>query len=431
MKKIMALTAISKSVCLMGFVSVLIACTEKNQDQAVPEKSSFVEKAEVNNQAGDFHQSLITLDTHIDIPVSLGIDSADPGINGPMQVDLPKMREGGLDIGFFIVYVGQGAFTLDGYKSAYDQAQQKFAGIERMLSMYPEQIALARNPAEVEAILAEGKLVAAIGVENAYPTGNDFRYLQEFYDRGARYASLTHFGNNQFADSSGRIRAKGVTEPYNNGISELGFRLIEELNRLGIMVDVSHTSPKSTVQAAQFSKVPVIASHSGAKAVYDHIRNMSDEEIIAVAEGGGVIQLVAFDSYMRPVSEDERARVREIQESMGVTGRSWFATATQKESGAVRRKVAELNSEFPRASVKTLVDHIDYVVNLVGVDHAGISSDFGGGGGIQGWDHIGETRNVTDELLARGYSAEDIAKIWGGNLLRVWDEVEKYAKELE
>jgi len=417
-----------KSVFLSTVAAYLVACADnETSSEAVQVEAAVAETALADN----FHHSLVTVDTHIDIPVSLGIGSADPGKESGMQVDLPSMRKGGLDVGFFIVYVGQGAFTLEGYKSAYDQAQEKFAGIDRMLSMYPEQIALARNPAEVEAILAEGKLVAAIGLENAYPSGNDFRYLQEFYDRGARYASLTHFGNNQFADSSGRIRAKGVKEPYNNGISELGFRLIEELNRLGIMVDVSHTSPKSTVQAAQFSKTPVIASHSGAKAIYDHIRNMSDEEIIAVAEGGGVIQLVAFDSYMRAISDDEKAAAKAVRDAMGASSPVWFSTATQDEIGKVRQAIAELNSEFPRASVKTLVDHIDYVVNLVGIDHAGISSDFGGGGGIQGWDNIAETKNVTDELVARGYSEEDIAKIWGGNLLRVWGEAEVYAKEIK
>ncbi len=376
--------------------------------------------------ATSLHQRIITLDTHIDIPIELGLEDADPGVDGPMQVDLPKMREGGLDSGFFIVYVGQGAMTDEGYAEAYSKAQDKFNAIERMLDMYPDQIQLATSPDQLEAIVNDGKLAAAIGVENSYPLGPDLAHLQEFYDRGARYASLTHFGHNHFADSSvGRGEHDGVPEPVNNGISELGYQLIDELNRLGIMVDISHTSPETTIQAAEHSKAPIIASHSGVRALYDHPRNMSDEEIKAVAEKGGVIQLVAFDSYMRSVSDEERQAIIEIRENMGLTGEGWRQRMTQDLEGELRQRSARLHVQFPRATVAMLVDHIDYVVDLVGVDHAGISSDFGGGGGIHGWDHAGQTPVITQELLNRGYSEEDIAKIWSGNLLRVWRAAEQ------
>jgi|MEHZ01.5.fsa_nt_MEHZ011385232.1_9 membrane dipeptidase len=371
------------------------------------------------------HQSLVTVDTHIDIPIQLGSDLADPGIDGPMQVDFPKMHSGGLDTGFFIVYVGQTSVTAEEYESAYGKAQDKFAGIERMLNRYPEQIALARSPDEVRDILASGKLVAAIGVENAFPLGPNLEYLQEFYERGARYVSLTHFGHNDFGSSSAsRAGAEGYVEPEHEGLSALGKQLIDELNALGIMVDVSHTSRESTLQASAYSKSPVIASHSGVRALYDHIRNLTDEEIVAIAESGGVIQLVAFDSYMRPVSEENSEAISQVREELGfVAGNGTTEEAKQE----YRMRLAALDADFPRASIETLVDNIDYVVNLVGVDHAGISSDFGGGGGIKGWDHIGESSAVTQELVIRGYSEEDIRKIWGENLLRVWQEVEDSA----
>ena len=375
------------------------------------------------------HDQILTLDTHIDIPIELGLEDADPGLDGPMQVDLPKMREGGLDSGFFIVYVGQGAVTEEGYAQAYQKAQDKFAAIERMLAMYPDQIQLATTPDQLEAIVNEGKLAAAIGVENAYPLGPDLAHLQEFHDRGARYVSLTHFGHNHYADSSvGRGEHDGIPEPVNNGISELGFRLIDELNRLGIMLDISHTSPQTTIQAAKYSKAPIIASHSGVRELYDHPRNMSDEEIKAVAANGGVIQLVAFDSYMRTVSDEERQAIADIRKDMGLTGDDWRDRMTQELEGELRQRAARLHAKFPRATVATLVDHIDYVVNLVGVDHAGISSDFGGGGGIHGWDHAGQTPAITEELQRRGYSEQDIAKIWSGNLLRVWRAAEQAAQ---
>ncbi len=371
------------------------------------------------------HQSLLTVDTHIDIPIELGTDLADPGLDGPMQVDFPKMRSGGLDAGFFIVYVGQTSVTPEEYVAAYSKAQDKFAGIERMLARYPEQISLARNPDEVRQILADGRLVAAIGIENAFPLGPNLEHLQEFYDRGARYISLTHFGHNDFGSSSdSRGGAEGYVEPEHQGLSDLGKQLIDKMNALGIMVDVSHTSPDSTLQAAAYSKAPVIASHSGVRALYDHLRNLRDEEIIAIADSGGVIQLVAFDTYMRSVSEENSAAIGQIREELGFGGGQ---TTTQETVNQYRARLAALDATFPRASVSTLVDNIDYVVNLAGIDHAGISSDFGGGGGIKGWDNISESSAVTAELVSRGYSEEDIRKIWGENLLRVWKGVEEAA----
>lgn len=372
----------------------------------------------------DWHNSLITVDTHIDIPISLATYGADPGIYGPMQVDIPKMHEGGLDIGFFIVYVAQASVTPVEYELAYQRAQQKFAGIERMLARYPDRIRLARNPEEASQLLAEGKLVAAIGIENAFPIGPNLEHLQEFYERGARYISLTHFGHNDFASSSSsRGGAEGYVEPEHDGLSDTGRELIRRMNDLGIMVDVSHTSTESTIQAAEYSRAPVIASHSGVKALYDHSRNMTDAEIVAVAEGGGVIQLVAFDTYMRDVSEPNREAMNQIRDEFDLD----FSSASQELLYEYRLRLAELGAQYPRANIGTLVDHIDYVVELVGVDHAGISSDFGGGGGVEGWDHIGQSAAVTEELISRGYTQEEVEKIWGGNLLRVWAEVEALA----
>jgi len=388
-------------------------------------------QAQTGQDIASLHNQILTLDTHIDIPIELGLEEADPGIDGPMQVDLPKMREGGLDAGFFIVYVGQGAMTEEGYAEAYSKAQDKFTAIERMLNKYPDQIELATTPDQLESIVSQGKLAAAIGVENAYPLGPDLAHLQEFYDRGARYVSLTHFGHNHFADSSvGRGEHDGVPEPENSGISQRGYQLIDELNRLGIMVDISHTSPQTTIQAAEYSKAPIIASHSGVRALYDHPRNMNDQEIRAVADKGGVIQLVAFDSYLRSVSDEEQQAIADIRADMGLTGDNWRDRMTQELQGDLRQRVAYLHVKFPRATAATLVDHIDYVVNLVGIDHAGISSDFGGGGGIHGWDHAGQTPAITEELLSRGYSEEDIAKIWSGNLLRVWRAADNLGSEL-
>lgn len=377
--------------------------------------------------SGISHEQLLTVDSHIDIPISLGTADADARSDGPMQVDIPKMREGGLDAGFFIVYVKQGALTDQAYKQAYQQALDKFAAIERMLTNSPNQMALVRNPSELKQTVKDGKLAVAIGVENAYPLGPNFEHLQEFYDRGARYISLTHFGHNHFGDSSvAKGTLEDTPEPINDGLSPIGIELIQRMNKLGIMVDVSHTSKDAVLAAISVSQTPVIASHSGVKALFDHPRNLSDEEIKAIAASGGVIQLVAFDSYMRSVSEEEKAAREKIREDLGLLGDDWHKHASQSQRGELRKRYQALNEQWPRATISTLVDHIDYVVKLVGIDYAGIASDFGGGGGVQSWDSIDQTPLLTEALQARGYTQADIQKIWSGNMLRVWSVVEAY-----
>jgi membrane dipeptidase len=345
-----------------------------------------------------------------------------------MQVDIPKMRQGGVDAAFFIVYVGQGTLDAGGYAEALRRAGDKFDAIERTLARYPDQVKLATSPGAVRAIVDSGRLALAIGVENAYSLGAELEQLESFYRRGVRYVSLTHVGHNAFAGSS-MVRSDGGWEGAQDapGLTDIGRRLVRELNRFGIMVDVSHASTAATLEAAALSTAPVIASHSGARAVFDHPRNLSDREIIAIADAGGVVQLVAFDSYMRHVSEENLSAVAAIRSELGLEGKDWYLRATEEQLGELRRRINALDARWPRATVATLVDHIDHVVGLVGIDHAGIASDFGGGGGVEGWDHAGETGAVTLELQRRGYTEEQIAKIWGGNLLRVWGEVEAAA----
>ncbi|BFM06000.1 pyoverdine-tailoring dipeptidase-like protein PvdM [Halioxenophilus aromaticivorans] len=442
--ELLTANAANKKIALSVFVAMALMACEPKADESADTKAppvaevasaqsaqaqSAPAQAQPPQSAGEIHAAAVTIDTHIDIPLSLGTEAADFRSDGPMQVDLPKMRAGGLDAGFFIVYVGQGPLNEAGYQEAYAEAQRKFEAIERMVSNSPDDIALVTSPAQLKAALAQGKLAAAIGVENAYPLGPDYQHLQEFYDRGARYISLTHFGHNHFGDSSAaKGEQGGVAEPVSHGLSEKGLALIDQMNRLGIMVDVSHTSKESTLAAVERSKAPVIASHSGVKALYDHPRNLSDEEIKAIAAKGGVMQIVAFDSYMRDVSDDNKAAVAAIREEMGLTAADWYKTASQATIGGFRKAVAALNSQFPRASVADLVDGIDYVVKLVGIDYVGIASDFGGGGGVQGWDSIDQSQAITEELVNRGYTYPQIEQIWGGNLLRVWQQVEDSAQ---
>lgn len=371
----------------------------------------------------------LILDSHVDIPVTLGTAAADPGRDGPMQVDIPKMRRGGVDAAFLIVYVAQGDLDDAGYARALERANDKFDAIERTLERYPDKLSLASSPRAVREIAGDGRLAIAIGVENAYSLGPDLEHLARFYQRGARYVSLTHVGHNQFAGSSMARGESGWDAARDApGLSETGRRLVRELNRLGLMVDVSHASIAAVLETAALSRAPVIASHSGARAIFDHPRNLTDEEIVAIADTGGVIQLVAFDSYLRHLDDANKAAIAAIRTDMGLQGEDWYLRATEEQLAQMRKAISALDARWPRATVATLVDHVDHVVKLVGVEHAGVTSDFGGGGGVKGWDNAGETAAVTRELARRGYSEDQIAQIWGGNLLRVWGEVASSAE---
>lgn len=368
------------------------------------------------------HDRLLTLDSHVDIPLTYMTPAADPGVRGPMQVDLPKMIDGGLDAAFFIVFVPQGPLDQTHYAAAYDTALIRFNAIDRMVARYNDRIALARTPDDLERIVVSGRLAAMIGVENAYPLGTDLSRLQDFYDRGTRYISLTHGGDNQFATSSTGTTNLGVPANPTTGLTDLGRQAVAEMNRLGIMVDVSHASRPTTLELVEASTAPVIASHSSVKGMADVPRNLTDEELKAIAATGGVVQIVAFDTYLTAPTPERREAIRAARAEMGFTSVADLRAASQEDLAALRTHIAGLDG--PRSSVSDLVDHIDYAVALIGIDHVGISSDFGGGGGIAGWDDASETANVTAELTRRGYSQADIAKLWSGNLIRVWRAVE-------
>jgi membrane dipeptidase len=380
-------------------------------------------------RARAIHESVIAIDTHDDISPNFATAESDPGQREGRQVTLPRMREGGLDMAFFIVYVGQTERTPENYAAAKERAAVLFGAIHRLTDeMYPGEIGLALTPDDVERLHAEGKLAAAIGIENGYSIGTDLSLLEEYHARGARYFGLTHIGHNDLADSSIPRENLGDAEEEHGGVSELGAQAIAEANRVGMMVDVSHASGKSAIDAARLSKAPVIASHSAVRELADTPRNLADEELVAIKENGGLVQVVAFDGYVKIPSEEKQAALAALRENAAFE--SW-ASATPEQRDAYREARAKLNDEYPGATIEDFVDHIDYAVKLIGVDHVGISSDFDGGGGVTGWNDASETFNVTLELVKRGYSEEDIRKLWGENLLRVWREVEKVAAEIQ
>jgi membrane dipeptidase len=382
-------------------------------------------------KAREIHDRILTIDTHDDIPSNFATPEEDPGVRNDRQVNIPKMVEGGLDTGFFVVYVGQSERTPENYGKAADEARQKFAAIHRMTEMYPEKIELATSPEDVIRINQGGKLAACIGIENGFVIGKDLSLLKEYHELGARYVTLAHGGHNDIADSATPRSSLGDKEAEHDGLSEFGRQVVEEMNRIGIMVDVSHISKDAMMQAVETSEAPVIASHSGVRSLCNHPRNLDDEQLLAMKKSGSVIQAVALDDFVKEAPEEKKKAIEELRAEMGITGWAAYRNLTEEQRATYQERMEEINSRWPGADVNDYVDHIDYAVRLIGIDHVGISSDFDGGGGVTGWNDASETFNVTLELVRRGYSEEDIEKLWGGNLLRVWRKVESVSSGLQ
>lgn len=421
---------------IFGFLSFL-NCEETQQKSEMS----------VEDRARLLHEKVITIDTHDDINVKNFTDSVNYTQNLDTQVNLPKMEEGGLDVAWLIVYTGQDTLTDVGYEKASANAISKFDAIHKLCEeIAPEQIELALTSDDVRRIDAAGKKVAMIGVENAYPIGMDLSNFEKYHELGARYISLAHNGHSQFSDSN---TGEADSLWLHNGLSEIGKDAVKEMNRLGIMIDVSHPSKEAMKQMIALSKAPIIASHSSARALCNHSRNLDDEQLLLMKENGGVVQTVAFSSYLNTEKDEARKEKiivieKEVMDSLGTTwlersdimslpnaDRDAYIAKYIEMSKIVGAKTETMTGLPPAVDVTDLVNHIDYMVELIGIDHVGISSDFDGGGGIEGWSDASETFNVTLELVKRGYTDDEVKKLWGENLLRVLDEVQAVAKGIQ
>ena len=412
-----------------------------NTDDAAQDSIALIERAKA------IHERVITLDTHCDINIKNFTDSINYTQNLDNQVNLPKMKTGGLDVAWFIVYTGQDTLTDEGYKNAYDNAISKFDAIHKLCKdIAPNDIELATTSSDVRRIVKSGKKVAMIGIENGYPVGKDIKNVEKFYNLGARYMSLAHNGHSQLSDSN-TGEEDGVW--LHNGLSDLGKEVIVEMNRLGMMIDVSHPSKDAMKQMVELSKAPIIASHSSARALCDHSRNLDDEQLGWIVKNGGVVQTVAFSSYLNTEKHEKRAEFekelaikhldsmglkwvdRKDMKALTTEARETYFNALSKIRPLIKDKISKIKDAPPAVNVSDFVDHIDYLVETMGIEHVGISSDFDGGGGIEGWSDASETFNVTLELVRRGYTEEEIEMLWSGNLLRVLDEVEAVAKGMK
>lgn len=419
----------------MCFITA-ISCAEKKEKIV----ETTLEKAQ------RIHEDVITIDTHNDINIKNFTDSINYSQKLDTQVNIPKMKEGGLDVSWLIVYTGQDTLTDEGYAKAKENAMQKFEAIHKLCEeIAPDQIELALTSNDVKRIVGSGKKAAMIGVENAYPIGTDMGEFENYYNLGARYISLAHNGHSQFSDSN---TGEADDTWLHNGLSDLGKEAVIEMNRLGIMIDVSHPSKEAMKQMISLSKAPIIASHSSARALCGHSRNLDDEQLMMMKENGGVVQTVAFSSYLNTEKHEARAAYmksiyQQVADSLSIAWyeRSQISSLSDSDKETfmenypkvlkIGKELAVNKTDAPEAvNVADFVNHIDYMVKLIGVDYVGISSDFDGGGGIEGWNDASETFNVTLELVERGYTEEEIAKLWGGNLMRVLDKVQAVAKEM-
>lgn len=431
-----------RSLLYLTTALAVISC--KDQSKTTAQADEAIDTLAL---AHAIHEKVITIDTHCDINVNNFTDSINYTQDLDTQITLPKMNEGELDVAWFIVYTGQDELNEEGYAAAYDNAMSKFEAIHKLAEeIAPEAIDLAYTAADVRRIDAEGKKVAMIGIENGYPIGTDISNVKKFYDLGGRYMSLAHQGHSQLSDSN---TGENDSIWLHNGLSDLGKEVIKEMNKYGMMVDVSHPSKEAIKQMIELSEAPVIASHSSARAICNHSRNLDDEQLGWIKENGGVVQTVAFSNYVdtekhQKFNDALKVMLAEKAEAAGfeLLDRSEARQLPEEERSAYYTKYLEFRASvqpeidsFSKVAdpvdVSDFVDHIDYLVEKIGLEHVGISSDFDGGGGVYGWNDASQTFNVTLELVKRGYTEEQIRKLWGENLLRVMEEVEKVAAEIQ
>ena len=383
---------------------------------------------ELLKHALKLHKKMVTIDTHNDTPLEFlrfGFDfSGENNTARGSRVDLLKMEKGGLDAAFFAVFIGQGDCTPEKYEKENKRAFEILDAVHTQVAKYSNRAELATATDDIYRIKKAGKRAIYIGVENGYPIGTDISVLKKFYDQGARYVTLCHTKNNQICDSS-----NDKDTLNDKGLSDFGREVVKEMNKLGMIVDVSHISDKSFYDVLQLSAVPVIASHSCSRAVCNNPRNLSDEMLVKMAENGGVVQMCILSDYVRKI---ERSSKRDSARMALRKKYNNFQDLTPKQDSMLTVEWYELEEKYPQklATVSDVVDHIDHMVKVMGIDHVGIGTDFDGGGGVDGCKDASQMINITVELLRRGYSDSDIKKIWGENFLRVFRKVQVYSKNL-
>lgn len=402
----------TKLVAMCACSVVLLAC----------KKESLQEKAD------RIHNHAFTIDTHVDTPYRLlkgdfNIGEYHKFANGNTNVDFPRMKEGGLDGIFFAAFTSQRERTVENTELARKKADKLIDATHQACKTHHEQAEIALTVADGYRIEKEGKRAIYIGLENGFPIGQKLSEVERYYKKGVRYITLCHTSNNDICDSS----TDGDGAEY-NGLSQFGEKVVSEMNRLGILIDVSHISDSAFYDVIKHSKAPVIASHSCARTICDNARNLDDKMLKALVKNGGVIQMCILDDYVK-APDTTTIRYKKEKELRARYRKAVKMTAEQHEQLWAEWK--QMKKDYPKVkpTVADAVDHIDHIVKLIGVDHVGIGTDFDGGGGLKDCVDVSQMKNITLELLKRNYTEEDIIKIWGGNFMRVFKKVEEYAQK--
>jgi membrane dipeptidase len=385
---------------------------------------------DLKKRAQLIHESVLTIDTHSDTPMMFYNKKFDMGerhdpYSSGLKVDFPRMKEGGLDAQFFAIFIGQGERTAKRIEKVRSDAFNILDNILTETDKYPELAEIATTPDDAYRLEKESKRAIYIGLENGYPLGKDLSLVEKFYDGGVRYITLCHTSNNDICDSSNDRKGS-----EHGGLSDFGEGVVKEMNRLGMIIDVSHISDSSFFDVIRTSSAPVIASHSCAREICNNPRNLNDEQLIALAENGGVIQMCILSDY---VKEPAPYPGRDSLENAIMEKYNDFAGLTDDERKEAWREWDEMDRIYPPklASVKDVVDHIDHIVKIVGINHVGIGTDFDGGGAVSDCYDVSEMGNITLELVRRGYTKEKISKIWGGNFIRVFRKVIDVGEQIQ
>lgn len=405
---------------------------------------------EVIKQANEMQDRLLSFDSHITLPLDFGTAGNEADKDGSGQFDLAKAARGRLSGAALTIFgwpeIWNGANAphkpTDGFvEEARHEQEVRYKIISGMVRDFPNQVGIAYTPDDMRRLHGEGKFAIFISMLNAYPLGNDLNQLDLWAARGMRMFGFSYIGNNAWSDSSRPLPFFNDSPDALEGLSPIGRQAVHRLNDLGVIIDVSQMSTKALEQVAQLSRTPMVASHSAPRASVDIPRNLSDKELQLIKNSGGVVQVVGFPAYLRPLSQPTQEKLNTLRARFDLPplpnlamalmpGDAIIAAWPEQRFGEYAGALYAILEEEPKATLKDLGDAIDYTVRKIGIDHVGIASDFNDGGGLQGWENVGEVRNVTAELIQRGYSEADIAKLWGGNFLRVWDQVQKAAKPL-
>ncbi len=395
-----------KKLFVFSLVLLLLQACSNNEERLV-------------KQAENLHLNMLTVDTHCDTPMDMARSDFDLGVRHEDGcVDFPRMNEGGLNAEFFAVFIGQGPRNDSTFNEVNQRAIQIFETIHKNVEKNSEVAAIAKSPDDAYKLKRAGKIAAFIGLENGYPIGTDLSRVKQYYDLDARYITLCHTKNNDICDSS--TDSNGAEH---NGLSDFGTEVVMEMNRLGMMVDVSHISDLSFYDVLKISQAPVIASHSSCRALCESPRNLTDDMLLALKANGGVVQICILSQYIKTPDPNPELDVKlnDLKNRYGD-----YNTLSDEKRRLLMTEYREIQNRYEKlATVKDVVDHIDHVVQVTGIDYVGIGTDFDGGGGVEGCKSVAEMKNITIELLRRGYSKTDIAKIWGGNIMRVFREVEE------